>query len=79
MAFLGFRRTTIVDVSVNLVPFGILVFFLGLFVVSDPWGPGLRSRVVGVGLLVVPIVVLLLATGVAAHFIEHDQFDESRE
>jgi len=76
MRVLGFRQTTIADAAVNLVPFAVLVFFLALYLVYDPWGPGLLSLVVGVGLLLVPIGVLLLATGTAAHFIQRDEFDE---
>lgn len=73
MAPFGFRRSTLVDAAVNLVPFGILVAFLALFLLVDPWRPGLRSVVVSVGALLVPIVVLLLATGAAARLIQHSE------
>lgn len=73
MAPLGFRRSTVVDAAVNLVPFAILVAFLVLFLAVDPWRPGRVSTVVSVGVLVGPIVVLLLATGAVARLIQADE------
>ena len=73
MAILGFERDTLVDAAVNAVPLAILVLFMGLFLVYDPWPAGLLSLVIGQGLLLVPIVVLLAATAVAARLIQADE------
>lgn len=55
------------------MPFGILVAFLGFFLLADPWGAGLLSMVVSVGVLAIPLVVLLVATGAAARVIRRDE------
>lgn len=73
MAWLGFRRSTLLDAAVNLVPFAILVFFVGFLLAVDPWRPDLRSVVVAVAVLGVPIVVLLGATVAAARLIQADE------
>ena len=73
MALFGFERSTLVDAAVNLVPFAILVFFMGLFLLYDPWPQSLLSLVVGQGLLIVPIVVLLVATAAVAWLIQRDE------
>lgn len=75
MAILGLRRTTLVDAAVNLIPLAILVFFLVFFLAYDPWQPGLLGLILEIGLLLIPIVVLLLATGVAAWLIQQDEDD----
>jgi small neutral amino acid transporter SnatA (MarC family) len=31
-------RETILDLTVNFIPLGILVFFFGLYLVVNPWG-----------------------------------------
>lgn len=76
MARLGFRRSTLVDAAVNLVPLAIIVFFLLLFLAYDPWPPDLLSLFWEVTLHVVPIVTLLVATGVAAWLIQSDEESE---
>lgn len=70
MALLGLRAETLVETSVNAVPPAMLLLFIGLFLVADPWSPDLRSTVVSQGLLVVPIVLVLLVTVVAARAIQ---------
>lgn len=73
MPWFGFRRSTIGDASVNLVPFAMLLVFLGLTVVIGPTAIGSESIVISVGLLVIPAVVLLLATAVVARSIQGDE------
>lgn len=72
MTLLGLRAETLVETSVNAVPPAMLLLFIGLFLVADPWGPDLRSTVVSQGLLVIPIVLVLLVTVVAARAIQAD-------
>lgn len=78
MTLLGFRRSILIDASVNLVPFGILVFFLLLILVVNPWRLGGLSLIVSVGVLAIPIVVLLVATWVAARVLQTDQATTDR-
>ena len=73
MAFLRFRRSTLVDAAVNLVPFGIIVFFLAYYLVVDPWPRDLLALFWEVTLHLVPLVLLLLATGAAAWLIQADE------
>lgn len=73
MPLLGFRRETLVDASVNLVPFAILACFVGLFLAVDPWTPSLGSVVIAQALLLIPAALLLAATGVIARQIQRDE------
>lgn len=73
MTRLGFRRSILVDASVNLVPFGILVVLLAFFVLYDPWPAALRPVLVAVSLLLIPMVVLLAATAVVALVLQADE------
>ena len=68
MATLGFRRSTLLDAAVNTIPLAILVAYLVAFLSYGPWPSGELS-LLGVGLLVVPIVALLVATVVTARLI----------
>ena len=58
------------DAAVNVVPLAILVAYLVAFLSYDPWPSGELSLLLGVGLLVVPIVALLVATVVTARLIQ---------
>ena len=73
MALLGFRRSTLIDAAVNLVPLGIIVFFLAYYLVVDPWPPDLLAQFWEVTLHLVPIVLLPVATGAAAWLIQADE------
>ncbi|WP_227355163.1 DUF6684 family protein [Haladaptatus salinisoli] len=70
MAERVFDRETILDLTVNVVPLGIMAFFLVLFIVVTPWKGSFFIDVIGWGLLVVPFVALALLTYVAAIKIE---------
>lgn len=76
MARPGFRRSTLVDAAVNAVPLAIVTFFLLFFLVWDPWRPDPLALFWEVVLHVVPIVTLLVATGVAAWLIQRDEASE---
>jgi hypothetical protein len=48
-----FDRETLLDLTVNVIPLGILVFFIAAFAVVQPWGfdplvSGLQFAIVGV-------------------------------
>ncbi|WP_458206496.1 DUF6684 family protein [Haladaptatus sp. NG-SE-30] len=70
MAESVFDRETILDLTVNIIPLGIMAFFLVLFIVLSPWTGSLFIDVIGWGLIVVPFVLLALLTYVAAKKIE---------
>jgi len=58
-----FNRETILDALVNIVPLGIIAFFLGLFLLSNPWSAGsFGGRVIQMGLLTFPFLLLVIIT-----------------
>jgi hypothetical protein len=60
-------RETWLDVTVNLVPIGILVVFVGLFLVVAPWGiDATLVTVLQFGLVVVMIGLTWFLTQVTA-------------
>lgn len=56
-----FDRETILDLMVNFIPLGIIVFFIGLFAVFAPWGfdllPSMQMFAV-MGLMFLTLAVL---------------------
>lgn len=70
MTIAGLSRESIRDISGNLVPLGILLFFMLWFVVDAPWGWVLLSTVVVYGLLVSLAVSLFAVTYVVARKFE---------
>jgi len=66
MAERVFDKETLLDITVNVVPLGILVFFLALFIALDTWSGSLLVDVVSWALIVVPFVLLGLLTYLAA-------------
>jgi len=57
-----FDRETLLDLTVNVIPLGIILFFVALFLVIRPWERNLFVTAVSMGLLVVPFVALALLT-----------------
>lgn len=62
MAAKTFDKETILDLTVNLIPLGIILFFVLLFGLTDSFGFDLLPSVIGYGLLVVPFVGLAVLT-----------------
>ncbi|WP_049899003.1 DUF6684 family protein [Halococcus agarilyticus] len=62
MAERTFDRETLLDLTVNVIPLGIILFFVVLFLVIRPWEQNLVLTVVSMALLVVPFVALALLT-----------------
>jgi ABC-type tungstate transport system substrate-binding protein len=58
-------RERFVDSTVNLIPIGIMAFFLVLFLLFNPFSPSWFFTVLMVGLHLVPIVLLGLLTYVS--------------
>jgi len=65
-----FEKETWLDISVNIIPMGIAVFFVGLFAALAPWGFAGIESALAFALLVVPTVLLAYLTYVAADLIE---------
>ena len=57
-----FDRETLLDLTVNVIPLGIILFFVALFLVIRPWEQNLFVTAVSMGLLVVPFVGLAVLT-----------------
>jgi hypothetical protein len=62
MAERTFDRETLLDLTVNVIPLGIILFFVVLFLLIRPWEQNLFLTVVSMALLVVPFVSLTLLT-----------------
>ena len=57
-----FDRETLLDLSVNVIPLFIILFFVVVFALISPFGYQLVPTVVQMGLLVVPFVGLAVLT-----------------
>ena len=68
-----FDRETILDLAVNVIPLGIIVFFVVLFLAIRPWQGNLFVQAISMGLLVVPFVALALLTYVSGKVIARDE------
>lgn len=66
-------RETLLDITVNVIPIGILLFFVVLFTLVQPWGYDPFYILLGHGLTIFPILVLLLVTYVSAKVIARDE------
>ncbi|WP_435180647.1 DUF6684 family protein [Halorussus sp. AFM4] len=69
MAHPVFNRETLLDISVNIVPLGILAFFILMFLLNSPWPSSLFISVIVLGLHIVPFVGLAILTYVAATYL----------
>ena len=63
-----FDRETLLDLTVNFIPLGIIMFFIGVFAVVSPWGvdplvSGMQFAIVGI--MAVALVVLTYYAGKA--------------
>lgn len=68
-----FDRETLLDLTVNIVPLGILAFFVLVFLVVNPWGFDPFVALISMGLLVVPFAVLALVTFVSGRAVAQDE------
>ena len=65
-----FDKETILDLVVNFIPLGIILFFIGTFAVFAPWGfelmpSGLMFAVMGVMFLALAVLTYLSAKAIA--------------
>lgn len=61
-----FDYETLLNTTVNLVPIGVLLFFVVLFAAVTPWPPNPWLFAIGHVLTLIPMVLLALLTYVAA-------------
>jgi hypothetical protein len=73
MAERTFDRETLLDLTVNIIPLGIILFFVVVFLMIRPWGPNLYMETVSMGLLVIPFVALAALTYFSGRIISRDE------
>ena len=75
-----FDKDTMLDLTVNLVPLGILAFFIVGYLVVNPWGyENPLVAVISHGLMLFTFVSLAILTYVAAVKIEGEGEDDTEE
>ena len=57
-----FDRETLLDLTVNVIPLGIILFFVPVFLIITPWRPDFFTQLISMALLVVPFVALAMLT-----------------
>ncbi|MFC4358818.1 DUF6684 family protein [Halobium salinum] len=69
-----FDKETLLDLTVNFVPLFIILFFVGVFAVLNPWG-GLGDflSIVAQGLLIIPFIALAILTYISGKAIAGDE------
>ena len=67
-----FDKETFLDITVNLIPFGILMIFIGLFAVLNPWGFDPVWSTIQFAIVGAMVVLLLVLTYFSAKAIEGD-------
>lgn len=73
MAARIFDKETILDLSVNIIPLVIILFFIVTLPIFNTWGWELMPTVVTLGLHIVPFVALSVLTYVAGKVITSDE------
>jgi len=68
-----FDRETILDLMVNFIPLGIILFFIGTFAVFTPWGFDLMPSGQMFGIMGIMFVALLVLTYLSAKAIAGDE------
>ncbi|MFC5970185.1 DUF6684 family protein [Halomarina salina] len=75
-----FDRETMLDLSVNIIPLFIILFFVVVFAVITPFGISLVPTVIQMGLLIVPFVGLAILTYYSGKAIAESEAEiEARE
>ena len=66
------RRETLVDVTINLIPAVVLVYFVVLTATDPAWQTLSVTTFMAHSLTIFPLIVLLVATYVVARAVEAD-------
>lgn len=73
MADRVFDRSALLDIVVNMIPLGIILFFVVLFLLFDPFGSDLIAVFYNQLLLVVPFASLAFVTYIAGRIISETE------
>lgn len=73
MSFLNITRETWTDLTVNLIPVGVLLGMDVLFWVVNPWGLDPFVMALSHFLIIFPLLCLLLLTYVSGYVIQRDE------
>jgi hypothetical protein len=73
MAAKIFDKETILDLTVNIIPLGIIGFFVVVFAVFDPFGFDFLASTISYGLLIVPLIALAVLTYISGKAIAGDE------
>lgn len=73
MSFRNLTDETVLDLTVNLIPLGILAFMDALFWVINPWGWDPLMIAVSHFLTLFPLAVLALVTYVSGVIVQRDE------
>lgn len=68
-----FDRDTLLDLTVNFIPLGILGVFIALYIVFDPWGWDPLFSTLQFGLITITFVALAVLTYLSGKAIEGDE------
>ena len=68
-----FDRETILDLMVNFIPLGIIVFFIGTFAVIDPWGFDLMNSGLMFAIMAIMFAALAVLTYLSGKAIAGDE------
>lgn len=77
MAFLDISRETWFDLTVNIVPLGVLLLMDALFWVANPWGWDPFVIALAHFLTIFPMLVLAGVTYVSGRVIQRDEGKEA--
>ena len=64
-----FNRETLLDISVNIIPLVIILFFTVFLLFFSPWPQNTFIEVIALALHIIPFVLLAILTYVSAKFI----------
>jgi len=68
-----FDRDAILDLSVNIIPLGILVFFFGLYIFANPWGFDPVFSTLQFSIMGLILIALLVLTYISGKAVERDE------
>jgi len=68
-----FDKETILDLMVNFIPLGIILFFFGVYSIYAPWGFDLLPSGQMYGIMGIMLVALLILTYISAKAIAGDE------
>lgn len=74
-----FDRETMLDLTVNLVPLGIMLFFVGVFVLVNPFGLDPVGTAIQMTIMVVMVLSLAALTYVSGRAISNAEHEMEAE